>query len=42
MGIDSGLRVLIDACHSTWQDDAYAIFRLEGTEGVIKGTIGLI
>jgi predicted dehydrogenase len=38
----SGLRVLIDACHSTWQDDAYAIFRLEGTEGVIKGTIGLM
>ncbi len=38
----SGLQVLIDACHSTWQDDAYAIFRLEGTEGVIKGTIGLM
>jgi predicted dehydrogenase len=39
---DSGLQVLIDACHSTWQDDPYAIFRLEGTEGVIKGTIGLM
>jgi predicted dehydrogenase len=38
----SGLQVFIDACHSTWQDDAYAIFRLEGTEGVIKGTIGLM
>jgi predicted dehydrogenase len=38
----SGLQVLIDACHSTWQDDAFAIFRLEGTEGVIKGTIGLM
>ena len=38
----SGLQVSIDACHSTWQDDAYAIFRLEGTEGVIKGTIGLM
>jgi predicted dehydrogenase len=38
----SGLQVLIDACHSTWQDDPYAIFRLEGTEGVIKGTIGLM
>lgn len=37
-----GLQVLIDICHSTWQDDAYAIFRLEGTEGVIKGTIGLL
>jgi len=39
---DSGLQVLIDVCHTTWQDDAYAIFRLEGTEGVIKGTIGLM
>jgi len=38
----SGLQVLIDACHSTWQDDPYAIFRFEGTEGVIKGTIGLM
>jgi len=39
---NSGLQVLIDACHSTWQDDPYASFRLEGTEGVIKGTIGLM
>jgi len=39
---NSGLQVLIDACHSTWQDDPYAIFRLEGTEGVIEGTIGLM
>src|SRR5581483_3836694 len=39
---DSGLQVLIDVCHTTWQDDPYAIFRLEGTEGVIKGTIGLM
>jgi predicted dehydrogenase len=39
---NSGLQVLIDVCHSTWQDDQYAIFRLEGTEGVIKGTIGLM
>ena len=38
----SGLQVLIDVCHTTWQDDAYAMFRLEGTEGVIKGTIGLM
>jgi len=38
----SGLQVLIDVCHTTWQDDRYAIFRLEGTEGVIKGTIGLM
>jgi predicted dehydrogenase len=39
---ESGLQVLIDVCHSTWQDDPYAIFRFEGTEGVIKGTIGLM
>lgn len=38
----SGLQVLIDVCHSTWTDDRYAIFRIEGTDGVIKGTIGLM
>lgn len=38
----SGLQVLIDVCHSTWQGDTYAIYRLEGTEGAIKGTIGLM
>ena len=38
----SGLQVLIDVCHTTWQDDPFAIFRFEGTEGVIKGTIGLM
>lgn len=38
----SGLQVLIDVCHSTWQGDTYALFRLEGTEGAIKGTIGLM
>ena len=38
----SGLQVLIDVCHTTWHDDPYAIFRFEGTEGVIKGTIGLM
>jgi predicted dehydrogenase len=37
-----GLQVLIDVCHTTWQDDPYAIFRFEGTAGVIKGTIGLM
>jgi predicted dehydrogenase len=36
------LQVSIDACHSTWQNDTYATFRLEGTEGVIKGSIGLM
>lgn len=39
---DSGLRVLIDVNHGVWQDDRYATFRFEGTEGVIKGTIGLM
>ena len=39
---NSSLQVLIDVCHTTWQDDPYAIFRFEGTEGVIKGTIGLM
>ena len=34
--------MLIDVCHTTWQDDPYAIFRFEGAEGVIKGTIGLM
>ena len=38
----SGLQVVIDVCHTTWQDDRYAIFRFEGSEGVIKGTIGLM
>jgi predicted dehydrogenase len=39
---DSGLRVLIDVNHGVWQDDRYAIFRFEGAEGIIKGTIGLM
>ena len=38
----SGLQVLIDVNHGVWQDDRYAIFRFEGTEGIIKGTIGLM
>jgi predicted dehydrogenase len=38
----SGLHVLIDCEHSVWQDDRFATFRLEGTDGVIKGTIGLM
>jgi len=38
----SGLQALIDVCHSSWQDDFFAAFRFEGTEGVIKGTIGLM
>jgi len=38
----SGLRVLIDVCHGTWHDDRYATFRVEGSAGVAKGTIGLM
>lgn len=37
-----GARVLVDVCHGTWQEDRYATFRLEGTNGVAKGTIGLM
>jgi len=36
------LRALIDVSHGTWHDDRYATFRIEGTEGVVKGTIGLL
>lgn len=39
---DSGLQVLIDVNHGVWQDDRYATFRFEGTDGIIKGTIGLM
>lgn len=38
----SNLRALIDVNHGTWQDDRFACFRLEGTEGIAKGTIGLL
>ncbi len=39
---DSDLQVLIDVNHGVWQEDRYATFRFEGTEGIIKGTIGLM
>jgi len=39
---DSDLQVLIDANHGVWQEDRYAIFRFEGTKGIIKGTLGLM
>ena len=28
--------------HTAWSDDRYAIYRFEGADGVIKGTIGLL
>lgn len=38
----SGLQVLVDANHSNWSDDLYAIFRFLGTAGIIDGTLGLM
>ena len=32
----------IDVNHCNWTDDRYAVFRWEGTEGLIKGTFGLL
>ncbi|MFL5804398.1 MAG: Gfo/Idh/MocA family protein [Roseiflexaceae bacterium] len=37
-----GLQVLVDVNHSNWSEDSFAIFRFLGTDGVIKGTIGLL
>ena len=39
---DSGLHVLIDVNHQNWSEDVYATFRLLGTSGIIKGTLGLM
>jgi len=38
----SGLQVLVDVNHQNWSDDFYATFRFLGTEGIIKGTLGLM
>jgi predicted dehydrogenase len=38
----SNLRVLVDVNHGNWHDDRYAIFRIEGSEGMAKGTLGLM
>jgi predicted dehydrogenase len=35
-------RVTIDVNHHNWSDDAFARFRILGTEGIISGTIGLL
>lgn len=35
-------RVLLDINHGVRQEDRYAIFRVEGTSGIVKGTIGLL
>jgi predicted dehydrogenase len=39
---DSGQQVLVDANHTNWSDDVYAIFRFLGSGGLIKGTLGLM
>ncbi|MFT4037052.1 MAG: Gfo/Idh/MocA family oxidoreductase [Thermomicrobiales bacterium] len=39
---DDDRRALIDVNHHNWSDDAYARFRLLGTEGIITGTLGLL
>lgn len=35
-------RALISTNHRNWSDDTYATLRIEGTDGIIKGTIGLL
>jgi predicted dehydrogenase len=32
----------VDTNHGNWTDDLYAIFRWEGTEGLVKGTFGAL
>lgn len=39
---DDDRRATIDVNHHNWSDDAYARFRLLGTEGIIEGTLGLL
>ena len=39
---DDERRVTIDVNHHNWSEDAYARFRLLGTEGIIDGTLGLL
>src|SRR5262245_53594895 len=39
---DSGLQALVAVNHHDHSDDSYATFRFLGTEGLIKGTIGLL
>ncbi|MGH2560864.1 MAG: Gfo/Idh/MocA family protein [Thermomicrobiales bacterium] len=39
---DDGLQAVIDVNHHDWSDDAAATFRVLGTSGTIRGTIGLL
>jgi predicted dehydrogenase len=36
------LRVVVDANHHNWSEDAYARFRWLGTAGIVDGTLGLL
>ena len=36
------LQVVVDANHHDWSDDAHARFRWLGTEGIVRGTLGLL
>ncbi len=38
----NGLDTIVDANHHNWSDDAYSRFRFLGTDGVIRGTNGLL
>ena len=42
MEYDSGMRIVVDVNHENWTEDCYAACRFDGTEGVIKGTFGLL
>ena len=35
-------QAIVDVNHHNWSDDAYAVFRFLGTEGIVTGTLGLL
>jgi len=39
---DGTLQALVDDNHGVWQDEQYARFRFEGSDGLVQGTIGLL
>jgi predicted dehydrogenase len=38
----SDRQAIVDVNHHNWSDDSYAVFRFLGTEGIVKGTLGLL
>jgi predicted dehydrogenase len=42
LDFNDGFSLTVDVNHCNWTDDRYAVFRWEGTEGLIKGTFGLL